>query len=200
MSSLTPYQTIKIVAVGDGGVGKTCMFNSYIGAKVNDEYTPTVFDNFETILCINNQPIKISLWDTAGQECYNRIRTLSYPRTDIFLVCYSIVEPSSYFHMLEKWIPEFSKICPQVPFIIVGLKSDLREDKEYVKNMFDRGFEPIPLQKAEENAREWGAIAYFECSAVSRDGLCELFEFAFMVALKKDPLLCKKKKRHCIIL
>ena len=60
------------------------------------------------------------LFDTAGQEDYDRLRPLSYPQTDVFLVCLSVVSPSSFENVREKWVPEITHHCPKTPFLIVG--------------------------------------------------------------------------------
>jgi Ras-related C3 botulinum toxin substrate 1 len=51
---------------------------------------------------VDGKPISLGLWDTAGQEDYDRLRPLSYPQTDVFLVCFSIVSPPSYDNVLSK--------------------------------------------------------------------------------------------------
>ena len=70
--------------------------------------------------------VELALWDTAGQEDYDRLRPLSYPDTDVILICFSIDSPDSLQNVVEKWTPEVRHFCPKVPVILVGNKRDLR--------------------------------------------------------------------------
>ena len=94
---------IKVVAVGDGAVGKTCLLYVYMNNQFPEDYVPTVFDNYTTQVEFEDKQISLGVWDTAGQEDYDRIRPLSYPGTNVFLVCYSIVSPTSYENVKSKW-------------------------------------------------------------------------------------------------
>ena len=106
-------QTIKCVVVGDGAVGKTCLLISYTTNKFPSEYMPTVFDNYAVTVMIGGEPYTLGLFDTAGQEDYDRLRPLSYPQTDVFLVCFSVVSPSSFENVKEKGVPEITHHCPK---------------------------------------------------------------------------------------
>lgn len=64
--------------------------------------------------------VSLGLWDTAGQEDYDRLRPLSYPQTDVFLICFSIASPSSFENVTSKWYPEIKHHCPDAPIILVG--------------------------------------------------------------------------------
>merc|ERR1719316_2479135 len=74
----------------------------------------------------DGKPINLGLWDTAGQEDYDRLRPLSYPQTDVFLVAFSLISRASFENVKQKWWPELKHHCPGVPTILVGTKLDLR--------------------------------------------------------------------------
>ena len=78
------------------------------------------FENYSAPLVSEGQPVNLSLWDTAGQENYDRVRPLGYPNTDVFLLCLSVVEPNSFNNVTTKWYPELIHHCEGVPIILVG--------------------------------------------------------------------------------
>ena len=74
-------QHIKCVVVGDGAVGKTCLLMVYSQNAFPGEYVPTVFDQYQVNVDIKDRVINLGLWDTAGQEDYDKLRPISYPQT-----------------------------------------------------------------------------------------------------------------------
>ena len=100
--------------------------------------------------------------DTAGQEDYDRLRPLSYPMTDVFLICFSVANRSSFESVTCKWRPELEHHCPGAKMILVGLKADLREDGSSAELN-------ISPDEACDVAERIGASEYLECSAKSED-------------------------------
>jgi len=207
-------QNVKCVVVGDGAVGKTCLLISYTENRFPVDYVPTVFDNFTTGVEVDGNHINFALWDTAGQEEYSRLRALSYPETDVFLLCFSVVSPPSFDNIKTKWFPEVDHHCPEAKKILVGTKIDLRNDKKILEEL---NGEKLPTTEMGENmAKEIGAKAYLECSAYTQEGLKRVFEEAIRTVISPSPAHgeatadaakntaggggAKKKKGGCLLL
>ncbi|KAL6077204.1 Rho GTPase protein rac1 [Balamuthia mandrillaris] len=171
-------QAIKCVVVGDGAVGKTCMLMSFSNNTFPQEYVPTVFDNYNTAIMVDDVPYNLGLWDTAGQEEYDRLRALCYPQTDVFLICYSVVTPSSFENVKLRWHAELKHHCPETPYILVGTKMDLRDDPKAVEALRKQKLTPITSEQGREMMEEIGAYAYCECSAMTQKGLKNVFDEA----------------------
>ncbi|KAJ2413371.1 GTPase Cdc42 [Coemansia sp. RSA 2530] len=176
-------QTIKCVVVGDGAVGKTCLLISYTTNKFPSEYVPTVFDNYAVTVMIGDEPYTLGLFDTAGQEDYDRLRPLSYPQTDVFLVCFSVTSQASFENVKEKWFPEVSHHCPGVPCIIVGTQVDLREDAVTLQKLAKNKQKAIMEEQGLMLARELKAAKYVECSALTQKGLKNVFDDGIFASL-----------------
>lgn len=156
---------MKIVVVGDGGCGKTCLLVSYAQQKFPEIYIPTVFENYVTnVHCPNGKIIELALWDTAGQEEYDRLRPLSYPNVDVLLICFALDNLISLQNVKDNWFPEVSHFCPGIPIILVGTKSDLFSDID----------PDLPMQLA----TDINAIGYIQCSAKNMFNIKTVFNFA----------------------
>ncbi|EJW80821.1 hypothetical protein WUBG_08270, partial [Wuchereria bancrofti] len=97
---------LKFVVVGDGACGKQLII-AEAGGEFVEQYTPTAFDDYAIEALVNGK--------NAGEDDYNTLRPLSYPDTDLFIVCYSVERPESLKSVEEKWIPEIRRFCPDVP-------------------------------------------------------------------------------------
>ena len=190
-------QNIKCVVVGDGAVGKTCLLISYTTNAFPGEYIPTVFDNYSANVMVDGKPVNLGLWDTAGQEDYDRLRPLSYPQTDVFLICYSIISPASFDNVKSKWYPEIQHHAPGVPIILVGTKADLKNDQNTTNALLSKGLKTVDFQSASVRAREISAVKALECSALTQEGLKTVFDEVIRAALNKPKA---KPKSSCIIL
>ncbi|KAH3756018.1 Rho GTPase [Pelomyxa schiedti] len=155
------------MVVGDGNVGKTCLLISYTTNSFPGDYVPT--DNYNANAMVDNIAIAFGLWDTSGSEEYDSLRPLSYPGTDVFLICFSLTEPSSFARVTSKWLPEIGNfVTPLPPIVLVGTKSDMRS----------KPGKTLPREQGENLAREIGAYKYVECSALTQDNLATVFETA----------------------
>lgn len=190
-------QSIKCVVVGDGAVGKTCLLISYTTNAFPSEYIPTVFDNYSSQVTVDNRAVSLNLWDTAGQEEYDRLRTLSYPQTNVFIICFSISSPPSYENVKHKWHPEVVHHCPNTPILLVGTKKDLRNDPEVLKKLKEHNLTTVTPQQGSALARQIQALKYMECSALNQEGIKEVFAEAVRAFLNPQPT---SNKKPCVLL
>lgn len=186
----------KLVIVGDGACGKTCLLIVFSKDQFPEVYVPTVFENYVADIEVDSKQVELALWDTAGQEDYDRLRPLSYPDTDVLLMCFSIDSTDSLDNIVEKWHPEVKHFCPNVPIILVGNKKDLRNDERARHELAKMRQELVKPEDARLMCEKIGAYAYLECSAKTKEGVREVFETATRAALSTK----KKRKSKCSLL
>lgn len=192
----------KLVIVGDGACGKTCLLIVFSKGTFPEVYVPTVFENYVADVEVDGRRVELALWDTAGQEDYDRLRPLSYPDSNVILICFSIDLPDSLDNVQEKWISEVLHFCRGVPIILVGCKCDLRNDPQTIENLRQTSQQPVSTAEGQSVADKIGAYKYLECAAKTGQGVREVFECATRASLMardgKTPKTTKKKK--CVVL
>ena len=162
------------------------MLVTYTEGKYPEVYVPTHMDNFETTMNFEGEEFKLSLWDQSGAENYARIRTLDYPNTDVFLLCYSVVSHPSFEHLKDLFIPEIKPYLGNYAgFIIVGTKIDLRNDLEIIQYLHDNNEEPLTMEDGFELAEKTGALGYMECSALTGLNISLIFEEGYRFCIEK---------------
>ncbi|ORZ21052.1 P-loop containing nucleoside triphosphate hydrolase protein [Lobosporangium transversale] len=189
----------KLVIVGDGACGKTSLLSVFTLGYFPKNYNPTVFENFVTDVKIDGKPVQLALWDTAGQEAYERLRPLSYTKAHVILIGYSVDTPDSLDNVTSKWIQEVQVYCPDTPVILVGMKKDLRDEYEQAANTEQpKTTRFVTTAEAERVAQEIGARNHLECSALTGDGVDDVFEAATRGALTQGNQ--SQESGCCVIL
>ncbi|CEG74531.1 GTP-binding protein Rho1 [Rhizopus azygosporus] len=190
----------KLVIVGDGACGKTCLLIVFARGTFPEAYIPTVFESYVADIEVDGKNVELALWDTAGQEDYDRLRPLSYPDSHVILVCFSIDSPDTLDNVQEKWISEVLHFCPGIPFLLVGTKKDLRDDPAKIEELRKTNQKPVTTDEGRDVARKIGAHMYIETSAKTGEGVQETFQQAARAALNIRKATGKKGKGKCVVL
>jgi len=195
-SSRESSSKVKCVLVGDGTVGKTSLIVSYTTSGFPAEYVPTAYDKYNVLVTVNREPVQLQLCDTAGQDDFDRLRPLSYPGVDVFLLCFSIVNPMSFLNVKEKWFPELQSNEPGVPIVLVGTQLDLRNDVRVLVELAGYGERPVSEDEGRSAAADIGAMAYIECSALTQKNLKEVFDSALTAAFSRLESQQRQKQQR----
>jgi len=122
------------------------------------------------------------------------LRALCYPQTDVFMICFSLVTPSSFENVKLRWYTELKHHCPDTPYILVGTKLDLREDVQALETLKKQKLAPVTYEQGCAMAEEIGADVYVECSAMTQKGLKNVFDEAARSVIKKDNVDKEEKE------
>jgi Ras-related C3 botulinum toxin substrate 1 len=101
---------------------------------------------------------------------------MSYGDASIFMICFSVVDNSSFEHVIEWWIPEVRRYSPTIPILLCGTKIDLRSDENCVKELHEKGLDCISSEEGVYMAKKKGCVGYVENSAKLKQNLNETFE------------------------
>lgn len=179
----------KLVVVGDSESEKTLLLISHTSGGLLTGNDTTVFVNYPTEVGVDKDSVTFSLFDMSGQEDCDRLRPLSYPQTDIVLLCFSVDSPASLESITGKWLPEVKFNCPKVPFVLVGNNTELRQGKGIITSSLHPTV--VDPTKGKALAKKIGAFSYAECSAKTGEGVKEVFQTAARAILEKRRKFCK---------
>ncbi|CAD5112630.1 DgyrCDS1845 [Dimorphilus gyrociliatus] len=185
----------KILIVGDGECGKTSILSMFSQKGFPQAYIPTIFENYISQVKVKNRTVELVIWDSAGQEDFDRLRSLCYPDTDVILLCYSINNPDSFVNITDKWLPEIRSHCPRSPIILIANKIDLRVKENPEQEQTSSKVKFVTSLQGESLAKRIDAHTYLECSALEYIGIDKIFQEAAEAVLKT-----KKHKHICNIL
>jgi len=162
---------------------------------------------------VDGEPVTFEMCDTPGQDDFDTLRPLVYPNTDVFLLCFSVVLPSSFHNIREKWIPEIRKSTQKnkkkiksknqkddIPIVLVGTQSDLRNDAQTLVELAQYKETPVSEADARKLVQSMGFDDYIESSSLTQKNLKEVFDSAIMAGLKGRAIKEKKaaKQRYKI--
>ncbi|XP_056274016.1 rho-related BTB domain-containing protein 2-like isoform X1 [Pseudoliparis swirei] len=196
-------ETIKCVVVGDNAVGKTRLICARACNATLTQYqllathVPTVWAIDQYRVCqevlersrdvVDEVSVSLRLWDTFGD--HHKDRRFAYGRSDVVVLCFSIANPNSLYHVKTMWYHEIKHFCPRAPVILVGCQLDLRyADLEAVNRARRPLARPIksneilPPERGREVAKELG-VPYYETSVVAQFGVKDVFDNAIRAAL-----------------
>lgn len=175
-------RSLKFTVVGDKAVGKTCLLKTFVYRIFPDgPYVSTVFPYVEDeeyvyskAIDYSGSSVLLAMWDrvySAKED--DSIRSLQYDKTDVFLLCFSVADKTSFENIFRIWQQEIKKFCCNTCCLLVGLKKDLSPC--------------VTRSMGRDMAHKIGAVSYVECSAKTKDGVKHVFEVAVQTAMGRPP-------------
>lgn len=189
---------IKLVLVGESGVGKTSFLYLSSSNSFSTEVLP-VWEVKQIIVKWNSQSIEVELWEAGAGDKYKQIRSLAYTETDVFMICYSVADPESFEKVETYWMADIKKEYPDTPIVLVGLQIDKRNDKILIENLSNIGKKMITSEDGIQMAIKIGAYGYLEVSSLEKIGLKEVFDKVIESCLKTNQIPKKSKENNCIL-
>ena len=157
-------ESIKVVLIGDSGVGKTSIISRFTKDIFNNEEMSSSSAQFTSkTIQINDQSIKFDIWDTAGQEKFRALAKIFYKDAQVIILVYEIINKESFEYIKNYWYKESSENSTADIFFVVGNKSDLYENEQ------------VTDEEGKKFAKEINAI-FKITSALSNTGIDRLFE------------------------
>ena len=169
---------LKVIILGDSGVGKTSLMNQYVNKRFTTQYKATIGADFLTKeVMIDDRLVTMQIWDTAGQERFQSLGVAFYRGADCCVLVYDVTQPNT-FKTLDSWRDEFliqaSPRDPEnFPFVVLGNKVDLEN-------------RAVPTRRAQGWCETKNNIPYFETSAKEAINVEQAFQAIARKALEQD--------------
>ncbi|KAJ8598174.1 hypothetical protein CTAYLR_007359 [Chrysophaeum taylorii] len=172
---------LKVIILGDSGVGKTALMNQYVNKRFSSSYKATIGADFLTKeVMIDDKLVTLQIWDTAGQERFQSLGVAFYRGADVCILVYDVTNPKS-FDALDSWREEFLvQASPadieNFPFVVLGNKVDRENDRR------------VPKAKAQAwcKSKASAPLRYFETSAKEAVQVEAAFQEAAQLALAQE--------------
>ncbi|TPX74262.1 hypothetical protein CcCBS67573_g04464 [Chytriomyces confervae] len=176
----------KLAVVGDAFCGKTCLQRVFTHQSFSESKYLEMFETYTTTAWIEEiqQYVKIEMHDCGGLEDFDQLRPLSYEGANIVLLAFSVDSPTSFANVWEKWLGEIKYYLPKTPIFLVALKIDLRTDTSTLSLLAKSNEYPITTAEGKDLAQKIGAMTYLECSALTGEGVNQVYKIATHEAVR----------------
>jgi len=179
---------LKVIILGDSGVGKTSLMNRYHSGKFTGQYKATIGADFlSKEVTVDGKTATLQIWDTAGQERFQSLGVAFYRGADACLLVYDVTDPRS-FENLQNWRSEFLKQIgseSNFPFVVLGNKVDKEQDRR------------ISRSKADQWCRmNQNPVPHFETSAKTAVNVDDAFQEAARRAFKHEELRSRENDMY----
>jgi len=153
-------KSLKILVVGDDGVGKSTLLGGLMRAA--GEAPPGTFENTPVVLSVDGTAATLRLFEVEKHEDNPALRCLAYPGTDVVLLCFSVIQPSSFENLTMIYGPELKAKLPTTPLVLVATKCEMRSDQATLERMRQLRMAPVTLEQTQEKARALGCVRCLE--------------------------------------
>jgi Ras-related protein Rab-7A len=177
---------LKVIILGDSGVGKTSLMNQYVNKKFSNQYKATIGADFLTKeVMVDDRTVTLQIWDTAGQERFQSLGVAFYRGADCCVLAFDVTNPNS-FKNLDSWHDEFliqarPSDPDNFPFVVLGNKIDLDLDLALAP---DR--RAVTTKRAQQWCYNKGSIPYFDTSAKEAINVEQAFQTIARNALAQE--------------
>ena len=169
---------VKILMVGESGVGKTCLIKRFTKNEFSLTHLSTIAIDFKMkVLTVESTRLKLQIWDTAGQERFNTLTAGFFKGSDGIVVTYAVTERKSYENV-NKWMNQIQSLAPkEVIIVLVGNKTDMEDERE------------VTMEEGKAMAEKYDAV-FFESSAKTGDNVDSVFNCLardILVKIRENP-------------